>query len=193
MEEEEEKEEEEEEGEGGGGEGGGKGGGEGGGGEGEGEEGEEEEEEEEEGGGGGGEGGGEEDEDEDEEEEEEEKEEEDQCNLRRSLLYVLHFFPFFKRSVQNDCVTLMSFYLCPLFVCPFACPPSVAVVSREKYLTRLRFNVSCTLGAAFAVLPSAFIIRHSNMARQPPVDQRPPYCRGFTITPRHTTLGRTAL
>jgi len=32
-----------------------------------------------------------------------------------------------------------------------------------------------------------------SMARQPPSALRSPYCRGFTITRRHTTLGRTPL
>jgi len=31
------------------------------------------------------------------------------------------------------------------------------------------------------------------IARQAPSGPEPPYCRGFTITPRHTTLGRTPL
>ena len=31
------------------------------------------------------------------------------------------------------------------------------------------------------------------MAQQPPSGPEPPHCRGFTITPRHTTVGRTPL
>ena len=66
---------------------------------------------------------------------------------------------------------------CPLIsvhssLCPFSCPTSLAVVSRAKYLTRSRCNVSCIVGVAFAVLQSALIIRiFFTMAKQPPFGQ----------------------
>jgi len=84
-------------------------------------------------------------------------------------------------------------------VCPVpACPGSREQLSEGKEEHKILFNWSF-------MTPAASVIHQTNitvlllvkyfffLGTTAPSVQGLPHCRGFTITPRHTTLGRTSL
>ena len=111
------------------------------------------------------------------------------CNLKRSVLYVLPFCCVLQtkrtkwtrnidvllslsavRYVHSDVLRLLAF------------------VSRPKCLTRPQCNVSCVVGFAFAVLPSALRVRIFlfTTTHQPPSGPWSSHYQGFMVTLRHT-------
>jgi len=81
------------------------------------------------------------------------------------------------------CVRHLHIYVC--------CVPDFCVVVFQYLLSSIDRDFIVSDDSIVSPFLLSFCL--SFMARQPLVGQGPPPCRGFTITLRHTTIGRTSL